>query len=172
VRRSRQHPFEVVQNEQHVLGGENVRERVKVGLPEPLAYPECTGNGGNNEVGIRQRGKIDEDHAIVERTPEVCGALEGEAGLAGPSCPCNRHQADIAGLQEGDKRSEFALPPQERSEGPWEQGVVTCSGVLRLGHTPGTRRGKEGLPVGCAKFKGIGEEAHGGKMWRPAHPTF
>jgi hypothetical protein len=49
---------------------------------------------------------------------------------------------------------------------------VTGSGVLRLGYAPGTRRGKEDLPVGCAKFKGIGEEAHGGEMRRPAHATF
>src|SRR5829696_9998729 len=52
-----------------------------------LPHPKCLRNGREEQFGFAQGGELHEEGAVGEVLKEVCGRLQGEPCLAGPTRP-------------------------------------------------------------------------------------
>jgi len=85
-----------------------------------FAYIEGTGDGGEDEGGVCERGQGRKGDAarIIAGVGETGGDVQGQTGLADATGAGQREQAHVAALQEvGDGRFLVLAPDQRRERG-------------------------------------------------------
>jgi hypothetical protein len=109
--------------------------------------PEQPGDRRQDEFGLAQRGKRDEDRASVGILGQQAGELDREAGLAGAAGAEDREHTGIALVHERDRVEELPLAPDEAGGRSWK---VDASGRAErwersVAELPETRHGFEVL---------------------------
>lgn len=72
----------IIKDEEGVPGPEVFRKRFEERDTRRLADPEHRGNSLRHEVGIGERGELDQSDHVLEPSDHVGSHREGEAGLA------------------------------------------------------------------------------------------
>ena len=95
----------VVEDDEDVLGREDLQERVEHWTPGLLSYPECMGDRGLNCVAVGDCRQLDKPHAVARPIEKFGCHLKGETGLAGSTGAGERDEP--GGLDECSQLGEF-----------------------------------------------------------------
>ena len=84
--------LDVVENEQQLLRSKIVAERLDHGPRRLLLDFERLCHGLRHETRIRERGELDQPHAVTKRVEQLASHLDREAGLARAASAGQRQQ--------------------------------------------------------------------------------
>jgi hypothetical protein len=104
--------LDVVEHEQELARGEDLRERLER-LPAALVDLERLGDRRHEERGIVHGRQLDERRAVRIRRRGAVGRLERKPGLAAPARPGEDDQPRVARSQQRGQRLELTLPADE-----------------------------------------------------------
>jgi len=103
------HLFEVVQDQEQMLGFEVGSEALHDRPVGDLAHPPGTGNGGWQESRICEWGQIHKHHAVIEAVRQLPADLYSEACLPNPRRADDGYQADVIVEDETPQGGDFSL---------------------------------------------------------------
>ena len=110
--RRRLHVLGVVEQEQELLGAERLGERLErlrdVGDADRLR------DGRHHELGVAQRGELDEHGAVCVGRGCVAGGFERQPGLAASACAGEDDQACVPALEQSGQVPELLLASDQR----------------------------------------------------------
>jgi hypothetical protein len=88
--------LEVVEDHEEALVPQVTDERLANRLTRSWRRVQCTRDGRKYEPGVRERGEIDEVHAVLELIEQVCGDGQGQPRLPRATRPGERHQPGVS----------------------------------------------------------------------------
>jgi hypothetical protein len=162
LRRDREPPLAVVEEEQQPRCGEDLSERREEALTDDLPHAECRGNGRNDEGRIGQRREIDEGDPIRKLIRHPRRDRERQPRLAGPARSGQRDEPDAVATQGGAQGLDLRLTPDQPGQGCWQGREPRLRPVRRAApQAVRPRRGKERRPIALPQRQRVGQQAHG-----------
>src|SRR5215203_2368530 len=105
--------LEVVQDQEQLLRPEEVPELFRKELYTLLSHAERSSDGGDQLIGIGNRGKRDKEHPVRRVLEELSGGLQGQPRLAGTSRSGQCQQLDVVTPEQGDYLTHLPLAAKE-----------------------------------------------------------
>ncbi len=121
-RRRIEHLLEVVEHEQRPPAAQRGDQRLERSASRPLDQAERVGDRGRDEVGVADRGEVDEHHAAREISVEICRGLDREPRLARSGRSRQRQEAHIRLAQQRADLALLAAPADERGRSRSQPG--------------------------------------------------
>ena len=115
--------FEIVENQQGVLVLKTVGNHLQNWALTAFADIEGAGDGGQNELGIGDRGEGDEDDTVRENGRGMRADADGQPSLADTAWTGQRQETNPP-AQERAGRGSLGLPADQRGERPGQAVVA------------------------------------------------
>ena len=112
--RRRQHLLEVVEHQHQLTVRQRTSQCDRRVVPARLSHLERPGDGRSHLVGFRDARQVDEDRTVAQLVADASCHLDGEPCLADASRSGDRHQAHVAGAQQGGHVLDLVLAAQQR----------------------------------------------------------
>ena len=116
--------LEVVEDQQHLAGGEVVGQGLGQRSPRYSRSPECRAIAPVTKGGIGQGGKLDEEDAVIEGGKQLGSGREREAGLADTAGTSEGHDPDLCQGEQGGELGDVFGASDEGSERGGQVGGV------------------------------------------------
>jgi hypothetical protein len=117
--------LEVVEHEEQAPIAKSDHQAIVQRLYADVAQPEAPRDGGQDEVGVADRGEVDEDDPIGEVGRDLGGNGDRQPRLADAAGAGQGQQADGGIAHQGDDGGHFPIPGDQRRQRPREGSAAS-----------------------------------------------